>query len=75
MLRHTLPYNPILTAMTYDSSKEELVLTYKRTNEKRNYNASIEVAYKLFYCKNAAECLNVFNKLIKNKLRILTIDK
>lgn len=59
--------------MTYDSSKEELTLIYKRTKQIRSYNAKREIAYKLFYCKSAAECMKVFSTEIKGKLQVITV--
>lgn len=74
MLIQKLPYNPVLESMKWDTNRSELTLIYKNKVQ-RTYNADITVAYKLFYTRTAAECLNVFNTLIKNKLRVLQTTK
>ena len=63
MIYTKFPYNPIIEDMTYNG--EELVISFKKPKYKRSYNASKELAYKLFYSKTAADCLKNFNQIKK----------
>lgn len=73
------PFNPVLSYMEYttkDREFGELTLYFKKTKgkrEARTYSVSREVAYKMVYCKNAAEVMDYFNNLIKNITPIINV--
>ena len=75
MLTVTLPYNPLISTLKYNSVSEELVLVFKKKvlNQNRSYKASVEIAYKMVYAKTSAEVLKVFNELIKGKCTVISV--
>ena len=73
MIQTKLPYNPIIDCMNYH--KEVINIQFKKAKgviQTRSYSISMELAYKLFYCKDAANCLRVYNE-IKANCRVLNV--
>ena len=72
MIHTKLPYNHVLEYMRYD--KEIIYLGFKKPRGiivERSYNVNKLLAYKLFYSKSSAECLQVYNE-IKKESKFIT---
>lgn len=66
MIHTILPYNPVINSMRYHN--EVIYIEFKKPKGKgevRSYWINMEVAYKLFYTKNAKDCLSAYNEIKK----------
>lgn len=73
MIHTILPYNNVISYMKY--SNEVITIGFKKTKgviQERVYAIDMLLAYKLFYTKNAADTLTVFNK-IKKECRVIEV--
>ena len=63
--------NPVIKSMTYNNGI--LSITFARKGQIRIYNCSQELAYGLFYCKNAADELKYYSTKIKKLCNVADV--
>lgn len=74
---YVFPKNKVLSYMKYNSDTKVMYLCFIKgelDRQIREYNGvPVELAYKLFYCKTAAELLNIFSTEVKGKFDLLSV--
>lgn len=64
--------NPVLRSMSYDSKRQILSIEFKK-GQIRAYYCSPELAYGLFYCKNASAELEYYSTKIKKLCNVAEV--
>ncbi len=65
--------NKVLKSMSYDSKRQVLSIEFVKFGQIRHYYSSPELAYGLFYQKNAADELAFYSNEIKKKCNVANV--
>ncbi len=71
MISRSLFPNPVLKSMTYNNGI--LRIEFRKKGQLRLYECSQELAYRLFYQKNAADELAFYSREIKKKCNVADV--